>query len=313
MNSRTALQITRLRVRAAAAEATLVRSALLARCALNALASAVAYLALIGICRRLRLSDIARYLYGLPQPLLELACGLRAAGDGIGNSSAAGDLQAGADVAPALRLPVASAVGLLHDPRVQRLQRRVVRVIFERRFAIKLREGELAVLAAFDSVSWLAAGLIRAAGPHSRPGGGAQFSARCRLVFPVFLRAMQLHLRYISAAADGSGATTEAKARPGIRDRQRRRRLARRHAVSADGSIAGSLYPQKLTAEQQRVRAESVRLRTSAMVRRARTTAQLVYFGHYLQALSLLTQSRPTRPALARRTLRRLERIYARL
>ncbi len=301
MSNRVRLQIIGLRLSAAHAYAAqlVVRTALLVRSSVTAWTLVALYLPALRGCTRIAPAQLAAYLRAA------LLAPAESGTDRSGPHRRAHqpDQAAGAQHTP-LQL-AAGTVAVLRDPRVRRLQRRVVGSVFASQFSLTPAEGELAVLEAFSSVAWLAAGLQRAAGAGGGYDAAAPFSRRCALVFPVFMQAMRLHLRYLSV--------TQSRGRGRLRDRLRRHWLMRRYAVGPDGSIRGALYPERVSEQSRRMRVAAIRRETRATVRTARGTAQLRYFHTYLQALTLVMRTTADRPWAARRALERIERIHARL
>ncbi|TVQ34852.1 MAG: hypothetical protein EA384_17055 [Spirochaetaceae bacterium] len=301
---------------------SLIRAALLLRLAVRAGGAAAAYLVTARACGPVRAAHVARFVRALPAPLAELnavaftSAPRRAAAQP--EPQPAGDLDAanrppyGAISPLLLELWQARADDtggeLLHDGRVLRLQRRIVAHIFRRLFDRRLRERELDVLSRFRSVRWTAANLCRAAGrPASagaaHAGAGVDWRHRLQTVFPVFMRAMELHLRYACAA---HGRSRKLR----LRDRLRLRRLSRRYGIATDGSIIGPLYPLQIDRALLCGRIEATRIATRTAAGRAQLSSQPVFFCHYLAALELLQGCRARRREAA---LRRMERIYARL
>jgi hypothetical protein len=236
-----------------------------------------------------------------------------------------------------VRLPPASGFTLLRDKRVGRLQARILDRIFRTRFGVRIRPREIEVLSVFSSSAWLSRNLLVAAGYGSGDGSGhracvaarvpvSEFLHRCSVVYPAFLNAMRLHLRYLTQNGaqaqhcaqapqlnglengtamlpDGipdvfvSGRETglsghEPARTMNLRDRIRLRWMTQKYATGPNGEIRQSLYPDSLRIETLRLDLENIRYDIRVRFRRERTMIHLIRFDRYLDAVTLAGSSR---------------------
>jgi hypothetical protein len=204
-----------------------------------------------------------------------------------------------------LHNPAGSPPVILKDPRVRRLQERAVRVLFDREFAVTIDRNAATTLGAYSSVLWLRHNLLTAAGCASaRAVSWNEVRNRCRVVFPVFIRTMTMHRRFLECGV--------LPLRSGVgrrRSRLYRRLYRRRYRVGEYGEILGSFYPRAIPEAQRRLQRYQRRERTRREYRRERTAYPLLRFDRYLEAITLISMADVTVPARATRTLDALHRV----
>jgi hypothetical protein len=199
------------------------------------------------------------------------------------------------------RLPTPREVTLLSDRRVRRLQRRVISVVFLRRFGLTVGDDALDILSAYSSVSWIARNLSAAAGYGARPPRTVEAEHRLRVVLPVLAYILALHGRYMAPRPAGrseAGGTA--------------------HCSATGGLITAELYPRSIPAETLRHRLEAAERRERHRAQALRTAALELRLERHLNAITLLPQLDETRghgcgrglgPATARRLFSALERL----
>ncbi|MFP4613818.1 MAG: hypothetical protein ACLFM5_10530 [Spirochaetaceae bacterium] len=223
--------------------------------------------------------------------------------DGDGAAEAAPGGARARRSAISLRLPTPREVTLLSDERVRRLQRRIISVVFLRRFGLTLDDDALRVLSAYSSVSWLARNLSAAAGYGARPPRSAEARHRLRVVLPVLVHILSVHRRYMATSGVQEHSATGRSPAAG----------------RASGRlITGGLYPRSITAETLRYRLDAAERRDRLRAQAIRTAALELRLERHLSVITLIRQLYESRAdaggpgfssATASRLLSTLERL----
>jgi hypothetical protein len=191
-----------------------------------------------------------------------------------------------------LRLIAPREVTLLSDERVRVLQRRIVAVVFSRRFGLTVTDEDLDVLSAYSSVSWLARNLSAAAGYGARPPQTPEATHRLRVVLPVLVNILALHRHYL---ATGSSEWP-----------------------TVGGLITAEVYPHAITARRLRHRREALENRDGYRRRRFHHAQLTLRLERHLNLITLFKELDETRtcargrrlsPTATARMLSTLERI----
>ncbi|MGM0675391.1 MAG: hypothetical protein ACQETQ_11900 [Spirochaetota bacterium] len=193
-------------------------------------------------------------------------------------------------------LPRAGEVRLLHDERVAALQRRIVSVVFLRRFGLSVGESQLETLGAYSSVAWLSRNLANAAGYGARPPAGPEARRRLQVVLPVLTHVLDVHRRYLALGED---------------ERHPRRHPRGRSRAATRGVITSDYYPHEVSAEALCHKMTAVQKRATVRRLRIRAQEETRRLDRQLEAVTLLysgddSENGPRRPRSTRRAARAL-------
>lgn len=193
------------------------------------------------------------------------------------------------------RLP-SGKQGLLNDSRVRRLQGVIIGRLFQSLFGIAPDNRDRGVLQTFSSASWLCRSMITAAGTAVDRD---DYLRRCKVVFPVFMKAMRLHRAWLKA---GGGTS--------LRLRLRGRTARKYRGIGPKGEVTGCLYPDIVTRQEIAMRGERDALLAGSRRFYTRTAAQ-TSLGRCAAAAVLLTaKTCPYDPAKAGRILRSQRAVH---
>jgi hypothetical protein len=202
-----------------------------------------------------------------------------------------------------LRLSAPREVTLLSDERMRVLQRRIVAVVFSRRFGLTVTDEDLDVLSAYSSVSWLARNLSAAAGYGARPPQTPEATHRLRVVLPVLVNILALHRHYL---ATGSSEWRSAAGE----------NRSRQADPTTGGLITAEVYPHAITAATLRHRREALENRDGHRRRRFHNADLTLRLERHLNLITLFkeldearTRDRGRRLSSTARMLSTLERI----
>ncbi|MFP4638704.1 MAG: hypothetical protein ACLFM6_09730 [Spirochaetaceae bacterium] len=248
------------------------------------------------------LSDLKRVVPPDPSPGAGGDGAAAPPGGGGGRGAGGGGARARRS-AISLRLPTPREVTLLSDERVRRLQRRIISVVFLRRFGLTLDDDALRVLSAYSSVSWLARNLSAAAGYGARPPRSPEARHRLRVVLPVLVHILSVHRRYMATSGVPEHSATGRSPAAGR---------------ASGGLITGGLYPRSITAQTLRYRLDAAERRDRLRAQGIRTAALELRLERHMSVITLIRQLYESRAdgggpgfssATASRLLSTLERL----